>query len=557
MAQTVPARFEVKAVSRHPSLGPTYYSPVTHTFSEEYLNPSSYGILVDAFPGMVLYVKLSGQPGPVINPLLRQDIYKLRLPEGTNGYEFSIKGTPAPEISGAPTAGEFNATVTKPLPSLTGIFPASGHATAAWNWRVEVPGPGTYQVSVRILNRTGGAGTAKTKTLVLRDLLVVSIGDSAAAGQGNPDIPGTAEGFDTDHSWWEIFLPVVTLYKLTREALEWTHNKLKMELTTFTRAGGLTIAMDPEPVWLEPKAYRSLRSASAVAARLLEDPANGTVITFLPFGRSGADIPSGLLTRRIVDHRSGPIRDHRSADGWIGGIGQVEEVARTIGKRPIDALLIYIGVNDMGVASSLEKLILDDNDLLGHGSGDDTANRLAVKARGVKNLAALPAKFQKLADALKVLTIRHVYLIEYPTGLFDKTNGEVGGGCGVFTSAFDLDLTPQDAGLIKWLAEQLNGVLKAEVEKPGRDGWFFVTGIAEQFSRRGYCVGEDRFFVQAEESLAVQGDTEGTIHPNPAGVKVIAECIRMAVKQNTIDVPRPSEVPTPGWLEPVLSVMMR
>src|SRR4051812_23940288 len=103
--------------------------------------------------------------------------------------------------------------------------------------------------------------------------------------------------------------------------------------------------MDPDPVWLEPRAYRSLRSGHAHAARLLEDRAKGTVVTFLPFGRTGSEIENGLLgPRRTGGH---------SDDGWIGDIGQVQEVARTLGKRQIDALLIYIGVNDMGGAARL------------------------------------------------------------------------------------------------------------------------------------------------------------------------------------------------------------
>jgi hypothetical protein len=41
--------------------------------------------------------------------------------------------------------------------------------------------------------------------------------------------------------------------------------------------------------------------------------------------------------------------------------------------------------------------------------------------------------------------------------------------------------------------------------------------------------------VQAEESMAMQGDTEGTIHPNPDGAAVIGKRVAAAVKKNTFD----------------------
>ena len=45
-----------------------------------------------------------------------------------------------------------------------------------------------------------------------------------------------------------------------------------------------------------------------------------------------------------------------------------------------------------------------------------------------------------------------------------------------------------------------------------------------------------RYFVRAKESLASQGDTEGTIHPNSLGSQAIGVAIAKAVKRNTFDV---------------------
>lgn len=517
-------------MSRHPRRDRDY-SAVTHAFSDRYLEPRRYGITVDAFPGkLLLQPRADQQLPPGGDPDSLQDIWMLELPKGTTGYEFSLTGQPARKRPVGPRPPRFTAKASTRLVTLRGVF-REQRDDNAWNWRVDVPGPGTYEVSVRLRNQTG-VGAPRTAKLVLRDLLVVSIGDSAASGQGNPDIPGEPKGFDPDLSWWEVFVPPLALFKLGKEALEWSYNALKKKATTLVRLGGLTIPMDPEPKWLEPRAYRSLRSASAHAARLLEERSKGTVVTFLPFGRTGSGIPDGLLGPRTADGKS--------IDRWIGDIGQIEEVRRTVGKRRIDALLIYIGVNDVGVAARLTNLISGDNPLAGGGS--DSANRLVVQQEGERNLAALPERLADLAEGLSQLNVKTVYLIEYPTSLFDRADGTVGAGCGVFSSDFDLDLTRKDAVLVRSLAEQLNGVLAAEADK---HGWIYVGGVAEGFTGHGYCLNRGRYFIQAEESLGLQGDTEGTIHPNPDGVEVIAECIRKAVKKHTVDARGSSPVAAP------------
>ncbi|WP_328978481.1 hypothetical protein [Streptomyces canus] len=162
----------------------------------------------------------------------------------------------------------------------------------AWNWRFAVPGPGTYTVTV---NRMSGRTVNVTHTakLTIEDWLMVSIGDSAASGEGNPDVPGTPSGFDPDLSIWDVFVPGLALYHLSKGAYKWADDALDKAVPQLARHGHAKIAMNPAPVWQEPLAHRSLRSGHAHAAALLEDRAKGRVITFLPFGRTGSEIPMG------------------------------------------------------------------------------------------------------------------------------------------------------------------------------------------------------------------------------------------------------------------------
>jgi lysophospholipase L1-like esterase len=482
-----------QASSRLPVLGRDY-DPKSHRYQELYINPAKYTVLVSAFPG-VEPGGIPPTPMPGVPPL--PPIKRLKVPADTVAFDFSVSGVGV----------SFSSKVSHPTKIMAVVSP--NVLANPWNWQISLPSQGVYDFTATFRNSSGG-GPRSTRRLTLKDHLVVSIGDSNASGQGNPDIPGAPEDFDPDLDWWDVFVPSVLLFKLSKEAIEWSQNQLKKEFTTASRKWDFKLAMDPRPVWLEEKAYRSLRSGPAMAARRLEDLNSGRLVTFLSFARSGSEIKAGLI---------GP-RD--GGDGWIGGIGQIREIERTVGKRTINALTVSIGVNDIGGPGSLKDLVASD---IGN---DDASAREALRNRVTTGLAALAKNLPLLDKALGNLNIDHVFLTEYPNGLFDRADGSVAAGCGIFTSIFDLDLTRADARVVKESVDRLNAALAGHAAKLG---WTFISGISKAFSGHGYCVtGAPRFFVQAEESMAAQGDTEGTVHPNQAGHeasgRIMADSIR-------------------------------
>jgi lysophospholipase L1-like esterase len=408
-----------------------------------------------------------------------------------------------------------NLSVTQRLPSTYGAFhPERG--INAWSTH--------FTVTVeRMAGKRAIPDATQTRKLHLRDFLVVSIGDSSASGQGNPDHAGEPAGFDPDLSPWDIIIPGALPYKLSEAAYKYAKNAIIKNQPQLARGGGFKIDMDPPAVWLEPRAYRSLRSSHAYAAKLCEDLTAGTVVTFLGFGRTGADINDGLL---------GPRTDKgQSIDDWANHRGEVGEVAAVLGQRRIDALIIQIGVNDMKVSATLTDLVENDFTL----KGDDDAATKARKnaeATALKRLADLPNRFKNLAAALATLNVGQVYLVEYPTALFDGANGKPQHGCEVFDGP-RLDLSKRDAELVKSLAHQLNGEL---ANAATTYGWIFVTGVESRFQSHGYCRdGDDRWFRTCEESLIMQGDTEGTIHPNVTGHMEIGRQIAPRIQKYTID----------------------
>jgi hypothetical protein len=481
------AEFTITARSRHPRIN-VDYDPVKHRYKPGYVNPGGWILELDASAAI-----------------------KSEAAKNNFSYDWTI----------ARTAGGFSKR-------------AQGRGKNKVTFKV--PTSGAYEVTLTARARSGGEFVHK-QLFRLRDLLIVSIGDSYASGEGNPDTPGEPEGFDPDLSFWDKINPVKLIYELTKEALDWGWNKLKREFTTLSRAADATIDMDPAPVWLEARAHRSLRSGPAMAARVLENPQRGDVITFLSFARSGAEIEAGLLGPRTSGGKPN--------DGWIGNIGQIKEIKRTVGDKAIDALIISIGGNDVGFAGSLKALIEGD---LFWKKGDDSENRQQTLKKVKRKLDKLASSFQRLADAISELNVRRVYLTEYPTALFDiERDGKVGvsSGCGIFGSSFDADIDLADARAIKKAAELLNDFLHTEATKYG---WIYVGGIAEAFEGRGYCMGDRRLYVQVEESMVEQGDTEGTMHPNAKGHQIYSRQLRKALRRHTIE-PK-------IWLEPALHVMM-
>ena len=516
----VPPRFIVQAASRFPRLG-IDYDPVAHAFASTYLNPGGYTITVEDFPGKTLLHEGSepDQQRPGTANLHRgEDTFKLDCPTDTSGWRFRLTGHPERQTPIGPPPPAINEHGEKYLLTTSGIF-HEDRDDNAWNWSFRVPGPGTYTVTVY---RMSGAtvNETKTATLTVEDYLVVSIGDSAASGEGNPDVPGAPASF-FHHHWWKYIIPLYNVYELSEEAINAGETILGANEPQLARAGDFEIDMDPEPVWLEKEAHRSLRSGHAYAAQLLEDLQKGTVITFLPFSRSGSEIPFGLIGPRTSGSTI--------IDLWAGSLGQIDEVKNTIGTRRIHALLIYIGVNDIGVASTLKNLVEGDAPILGQ--GDPTQAREDAMAVALKKLEDLPQRFDDLAALLAVLNVGQVYLTEYPTGLFDDVNGISAPGCEVFSGPM-LNLSRRDAELVQFLASQLNTVLAAVAAKYH---WIYVAGIDQRLRRSGYCTSFDRrAFVTCVESLLMQGDTEGTIHPNFRGHKAIGEVIAASVLNNTI-----------------------
>lgn len=336
---------------------------------------------------------------------------------------------------------------------------------------VFAPKLGRYRANLRLELKDGEEQATKSFQL-RKDRLIISIGDSYASGQGVPD--------KNSHP-----LP----------------------------DGG-----QADPIWVEPKAYRSFKAGPALAAKEFENASEGNLVTFLSYASSGAEIEGGLL---------------RAQHEWQNG-GQLDEMKRAIGDRPIDALLLSIGGNDVGFADGLKELLYRIDK-----SQSKTVRETEAKINGLNyDRGKERAKFDQLAERIKELNPEQVFITEYPIAHFDRDDGTVGDGCG----AFNLDLperitgipsvvlpriSESDAQQIKRLGVKLNEAVKKAAEK---HGWTYVDGIVEGFEGHGYCSNE-RYFVTVSESYGNQRDIQGTMHPNQKGQRVYADRIAATLQR--------------------------
>lgn len=372
-------------------------------------------------------------------------------------------------------------------------------ATGIENITVDVPAQGEYEVMLEV-QLSDGRTLRRERHYHLRDFLVVSIGDSYFCGEGNPDVPGVPN---------PIAGPIACNLA--------TFAKFLVNSTPFE------IPMERDAIWQEKRAHRSYQSGPSLAAKDLQLPALGSVVTYLNFARSGSSVDEGMLGPRP------------GFDEWIE-MGQVEELKKTIGDRPIDALLISIGGNDIQFSDRIVDLMRDDLMIIGAGEGiigDDQKNRRQEKAEVKEQFAALPEKLAKLKEAVESLNARRIYLMEYPTAHFDTVdeNGEVvvSSGCGIFDGP-DMEIDGKDAQVIRESAEKLNDILRDTTESYG---WIFVSGVADSFAGHGRC-SSDPYFISAEESCKTQGDFLGAMHPNKKGHQAYGKCIQKALYQYTI-----------------------
>jgi hypothetical protein len=366
-----------------------------------------------------------------------------------------------------------------------------------WEIRVSFKAMGTYPVRVTVTAEDGRVASV-AKNVVVKDLLIVSLGDSAASGEGNPDRDGSS------------------------------------------LASGNTIVFPP--TWANKQCHRSLYSGPAQSALAIEKADRHSSVTFISLACSGAEI------KHLIEERYKGIEPSDDDPMLEPQILALKELVCPDGRycafpeglknqRPIDALIISAGINDLHFAEFAEDLVL--NGAIVGRDWDLPYCARVTQGRLHGYFQALPQSLDKLKMSIEQnLRPSQIYFTEYPDPTRKANGKDFGrmqfGGCvsrpghsgptDCVELASAVITSEESQCAYENLLLPLNHVIEYKMKE---FGWNYVGGIMELFGPHGYGVdntdGNTRWFVRALESWKRQWNETGTLHPNIAGHKAIAD----------------------------------
>lgn len=353
-----------------------------------------------------------------------------------------------------------------------------GRGTAGCQVRQAFPTEGEHPVQLEV-RFAGGRTLGFERTVTVQDWLVVSIGDSVASGEGNPDHRGG-------------------LFRRAR--------------------------------WKSPRCHRSAKAGPALAAFELEAADPRTSATLVHLACSGAEIGTGLLRGyRGID--AGPNVEPRLLPP------QVAELERIDAARGVDAVLLSIGANDVHfgpiVAFCLVERRCRQKQFVPEEERPPAPRPLEDVVEDA--LGQLPESYARLAGRLgHVVPSERVLIVEY----FDSTRDERGETCKRIGLANPLRSLQIDQDEARWAAAHVLEPLNAIVAEAADDAeWTLVGGVAEAFRTHGYCARESWIRHIGESLREQKGETRksrltGALHPNGEGHRQEGEMIGLALAAN-------------------------
>ncbi|MDZ4791368.1 MAG: hypothetical protein SGJ17_09210 [Hyphomicrobiales bacterium] len=381
-----------------------------------------------------------------------------------------------------------------------------------------------YPDGARIAAIVNGRSVADADIKV-RDLLILSMGDSFSSGEGNPD---KAVVFDKSKVLNYDTRDVDLRGFPTRDCLR------------FNTGGASTLFVfnaqfqQRRARWLHQSCRRSLYSNHLRAGLqiAIEDDHQQTSVTFLSMACTGADIMEGFFApwngntelapndavtvsqlsgaaNAICKKRTAPQTFDFSQGGALPALRSINlRHCPENNARPIDLLMLSVGGNDVGftslVANATVKLdaALERLAPLFGAEVKINVEKAEAKARG------LQARYAALADAIKrhlhIEDSRRVLLTAYPQLSYDE-NGEM---CRAGSDGMDIskyyEVQPGKAMRAEAFVENtLTRIMRASgkthgwtfVDKHRTENWFRTHGVcaASDADRRSAALGVIKF----------------------------------------------------------------
>jgi hypothetical protein len=369
--------------------------------------------------------------------------------------------------------------------------------------------------SVGITAPDGSILQAATEILV-RDFLIAGLGDSIAAGEGNPDKPVALSdiGF-----CFRDFLggPGSQFYRPGRA--RYPGDKSCGTATGESKTDALREWQRHSAGWLSASCHRSLYGYQMRAALELAVQNPQAAVTFLPLACAGATIERGLLASQRI--RECPPAARATCAGTAPAqIGQLTElIAQAQRQQPgrkLDLVLLTIGANDISFSGLVADVIIEqgaERVLFNRGGAIATPDSSAKITD-----AELPGAFAKLRAALKPLVGGNLGRVIFTT-YGHLALGENGAPCPGGRDGFDVHPSfNADPTRLRRVADFITGKflpkLKALATCEGGtlcgqrgDSMTFVDNHQEAFEAHGFCARSEDDPAFDRECFSPAGDS--------------------------------------------------
>jgi hypothetical protein len=362
----------------------------------------------------------------------------------------------------------------------------------------------TTHVQLFVATHPEDSQPTATTDVTVRDILIAGLGDSTAAGEGNPDreVPLDSSGF----CFRRIESPDDRAYfRPGRAGYVGDHS---CDDSSGTEAQDAVNWSKIRALWMDRACHRSLYSYQIRVALALAIENPHIAVTYIPLGCTGATIPVGLLGRQESRESdcvlgSSPRTCSRFVPGQIGVLQQLLSAARRHDqKRNLDLVLLTVGANDIGFSGLVANVMID------HTTKEFSILRkikggVVTVAQAEIALQGLPGEFATLRAQLKTLlgnNLQNLVYVSYGNPALQNSGQPCSGGRQGFDvhPAFTID-----AGLLKSTSDFVKGKffprLKAVAtcgsgggcQSSEQDRMTFVDDHQAEFENHGFCARAD------------------------------------------------------------------
>jgi hypothetical protein len=340
--------------------------------------------------------------------------------------------------------------------------------------------------AVELIPYEGAIEEAATQ-IVVRDVLIVGMGDSIASGEGNPDRPIALsdDGFCFRRflgGGGDYFRPGRAGFRGDKTCDTPTS---KADSDWIKHSAG----------WLSAACHRSLYSYQTRTALALAIEHPHLAVTYVPLGCTGATIADGMLGAQRARELMCGGSSGACAATVPGQIGELRKVIASARRNP-DAVLLTVGGNDVLFSGLIAHVII----------GASTERTLFDHAGLIASVAAaqkildreLPAAFARLRAALKPMVGGDLSRVVFVTYAHPGLLG--GAPCPGGRDGFDIHpafvVDPgRSQDVAKFVGDQFLPKLKALAlceggvlcGEPASDRMTFVDGHERAFADHGFC----------------------------------------------------------------------